>query len=162
AHERQRQALRADDRRQIRRGIRGPRGPWGRRRMQPPGSLDVTGPALASFSFVIFRPTSWRRVEARFLIHDTIHWVSQPPMSLFGRKPPNGTRGPATEYRFMLDLDRARVLGAMIAKSRASEVIEIADLLAGMYISNWDRLSRYWRVEKQEDVEEFLRKICQI
>lgn len=83
-------------------------------------------------------------------------------MNLFGRKPANGSEPRVAEYRLMLDLERARVLGAMIAKSRASDAMEIPDLLAGMYISNWDRLSRYWRAEKQEDVEEFLRKICQI
>ncbi len=50
----------------------------------------------------------------------------------------------------------------MMAKSRSSDSIEITDLLAGMYISNWERLSRYWANSKQEDVEMLLRRICRI
>jgi hypothetical protein len=62
----------------------------------------------------------------------------------------------------MLDLERSRAAAAMIAKSRASGVIEVADMVAGMYLSNWERLSRYWPEESHERIETFLRKICQI
>lgn len=83
-------------------------------------------------------------------------------MSLFSRKPASAAPSAQAEYRLMLDLDRARVLAGMIAQSRAAKVIEIGDLLAGMYISNWERLCRYWRGENHDHVEEFLRGICQI
>ena len=48
----------------------------------------------------------------------------------------------------------------MLAASRASNAIEVADLLAGMYIYEWDRLSQYW--DDQDAVEGFLQKICKI
>ncbi len=84
-------------------------------------------------------------------------------MALFGRK---GTKEEAASgaaaYRFMLDLERAQTVAAMIAKSRASRVIEVADMVAGMYLTNWERLSRYWKEEDHDRVENYLRRICQI
>jgi hypothetical protein len=50
----------------------------------------------------------------------------------------------------------------MLANSRASQVIEVSDLLAGMYICNWERLSVYWQEENREEIESFLRGICRI
>lgn len=50
----------------------------------------------------------------------------------------------------------------MLANSRASQTIEVADLLAGMYICEWERLSQYWEGPYRDRVEEFLRKICRI
>ena len=50
----------------------------------------------------------------------------------------------------------------MLANSRASQVIEVSDLLAGMYICNWERLSVYWPEENREEIESFLRAICRI
>jgi len=50
----------------------------------------------------------------------------------------------------------------MLANSRASQVIEVSDLLAGMYICNWERLSVYWEEEDREEIESFLRGICRI
>jgi hypothetical protein len=50
----------------------------------------------------------------------------------------------------------------MLANSRASQVIEVSDLLAGMYICNWERLSVYWQEENREEIEGFLRGICRI
>lgn len=61
-----------------------------------------------------------------------------------------------------LDLSRADTLAAMLAHSRASQVVEIADLVAGMYLYNWDRLARYWDYQDHEGVETLLRTICQI
>lgn len=61
-----------------------------------------------------------------------------------------------------LDLARAETFASMLANSRASQVIEISDLLAGMYISNWERLSVYWAEENREEIESFLRGICRI
>jgi hypothetical protein len=48
----------------------------------------------------------------------------------------------------------------MLAASRASNVVEVADLLAGMYIYEWERLSKFWKV--QEEIERFLQQICRI
>jgi len=83
-------------------------------------------------------------------------------MRLFGHKGTEEAAPGSTPYRLMLDLERARAVAAMIAKSRASRVIEVADMVAGMYLSNWDRLSRYWPEEEHDRVENFLRRICQI
>jgi len=94
-------------------------------------------------------------------------------MKLFGRKsaatshsrllPANGEgRLRAPSRRLTLDLARAETLASMLATSRASQVIEVSDLLAGMYICNWDRLSVYSEQENREEVENFLRGICRI
>jgi hypothetical protein len=84
-------------------------------------------------------------------------------MTLFGRKRTQENAAPdSAQYRLMLDLERSRAAAAMIAKSRASSVMEVADMVAGMYLSNWERLSRYWPEESHERIETFLRKICQI
>ncbi len=61
-----------------------------------------------------------------------------------------------------LDFARAETFASMLANSRASQVIEVSDLLAGMYISNWERLSVYWAEENREEIESFLRGICRI
>jgi hypothetical protein len=68
----------------------------------------------------------------------------------------------AIAHRLTLDLSRADKFAAMVANSRASHVIEVPDLLAGMYIHNWDRLSRYWMEEEHDRVEEIFRHACQI
>ena len=69
---------------------------------------------------------------------------------------------PSASHRVTLDLYRAEVLASMMAKSRSSDWIEVTDLLAGMYISNWERLSRYWADTKQEEIETLLQRICRI
>jgi hypothetical protein len=69
---------------------------------------------------------------------------------------------PAASHRVTLDLYRAEVLASMMAKSRSSDSVEVTDLLAGMYISNWERLSRYWEESKQEEIEALLQRICRI
>jgi len=63
-------------------------------------------------------------------------------------------------HRLTAGLMRAERLATMIARSRAAKFIEVADLLAGMYIYEWDRLSRFW--ENQEEIEELLQTICSI
>ena len=70
--------------------------------------------------------------------------------------------GGAVTHRFTLDLSRAHGLAVMLASSRASEFIEIPDLLAGMYIYEWDRLSEYWPEENRDDIEGLLRDMCRI
>ncbi len=67
-----------------------------------------------------------------------------------------------SSHRLTLDLSRAMNLATMLASSRASKFIEIPDLLAGLYIYEWDRLSAYWPEENLEHVEALLRDICQI
>jgi|SRR5690242_453592 len=94
-------------------------------------------------------------------------------MKIFGRKAGTDAnrrertakqkRGqPPASHRVTLDLYRAEVLAAMMAKSRSSESVEVTDLLAGMYISNWERLSHYWADSKQEEIETLLQRICRI
>jgi hypothetical protein len=48
----------------------------------------------------------------------------------------------------------------MLAHSRAARAVEVADLLAGMYIYDWERLSKFW--EDQDEIEIFLQQICRI
>jgi hypothetical protein len=68
----------------------------------------------------------------------------------------------AATHLLTLDLSRAKDLAAMLASSRAAKFIEIRDLLAGLYIYEWDRIAAYWPEENRDDVEEMLREICQI
>jgi hypothetical protein len=93
-------------------------------------------------------------------------------MKLFGRKSAassaggsggngNDDRAPVS-HRLTVSMARAENLAAMVAHSRASNVVEVADLLAGLYISEWERLSQYWRPEHRDEVEDFLRRICGI
>ena len=73
-----------------------------------------------------------------------------------------GESAPSQSHRLTLELKRAETLATMLASSRASQAIEVADLLAGMYICNWDRISRYWDESRHDEVEDLLRRICQI
>jgi hypothetical protein len=93
-------------------------------------------------------------------------------MKFFGRKSSDsasssandretiGAQGREVTHRLTRDLARAESLARMLAASRASAVVEVADYLAGMYIYEWDRLSKFW--EDRETVEDFLQRICQI
>jgi hypothetical protein len=63
-------------------------------------------------------------------------------------------------HRLTKDLARSESLAAMLAHSRAASAVEVADLLAGMYIYDWERLSKYWA--EQDSVEEYLQQICRI
>lgn len=86
-------------------------------------------------------------------------------MKLFGRSAAETKRRKADEnisHRLTLDLSKAEILATMMASSRASRVVEVRDLLAGMYIQSWDRLCRYWEDQDQERVEELLAKVCRI
>jgi hypothetical protein len=65
-------------------------------------------------------------------------------------------------HRLTLELQRAEKFAAMLAHSRASQVIEISDYLAGMYICNWEHLAEYWAARDRDQVEALLRTICQI
>jgi hypothetical protein len=94
-------------------------------------------------------------------------------MKLFGRESggaasgdrragANGNGHALPAHRLTLNLTQAENFASMLAKSRASRTVEVADLLAGMYICDWDHLSRYWEDDRQGEIEEFLRRICQI
>ena len=93
-------------------------------------------------------------------------------MKLFGgkdsaRRPGRGdardsSGEPQASHRLTLELKRAETLATMLASSRASQAIEVADLLAGMYICNWDRISHYWDESRHDEVEDVLRRVCQI
>jgi hypothetical protein len=73
--------------------------------------------------------------------------------------PDGGTRARVTQ-RLTQDLARAEGLATMLAKSRAASAIEVADLLAGMFLYDWERLGKYW--DGEEQVEVFLQHICRI
>ncbi len=84
-------------------------------------------------------------------------------MKWFWKKPAQGAGKnplPAASHRFTRDLARAESLAMMLANTRASEVIEVSDLLAGLYIDNWERLSRYW--PDVDAIEAFLQDFCRI
>jgi hypothetical protein len=95
-------------------------------------------------------------------------------MKLFGRKDRKNGRPSATDgtrvtahsggaplaHRITKDLERAETLAAMLAHSRAALVVEVADLLAGMYIYDWERLSQFW--DGNDEIETFLQQICRI
>jgi len=93
-------------------------------------------------------------------------------MKLFGGKEsarPSGrgdaakTGGePPAAHRLTLELKRAETFATMLARSRSGQAIEISDLLAGMYICNWDRIEQYWGESKRDEVEDLLRRVCQI
>jgi hypothetical protein len=71
-----------------------------------------------------------------------------------------GTDGAVISHRVTKDLERSETLASMLAHSRASRTVEVADLLAGMYIYEWENLSKFW--EQQHEVETFLQQICRI
>jgi len=94
-------------------------------------------------------------------------------MELFRRKDGKGSAGPAganraaadgnhraVTHRLTRDLARAESLARMLAASRAAAVLEISDYLAGMYIYEWERFSKFW--ENQEAIEKLLQRLCRI
>ncbi len=76
-----------------------------------------------------------------------------------GLRTPDGGLATAA-HRFTKDLARAEQLATMLAHSRAAGAVEVADLLAGMYIYDWERLSQYW--PERDAIEEYLQQICRI
>jgi len=78
-----------------------------------------------------------------------------------GAEPSRGATPPApVAHRLTKDLARAEGLAEMLAHSRAANAVAVADLLAGMYIYDWERLSKYW--PEQDRIEEYLQQICRI
>ncbi len=118
----------------------------------------------------------WDYVEIRAL--DVCSHGARGPatdMNLFNRKDGDGEKTPkrragdlalvdgegaVPSHRLTMDMARAVSLAAMMAHSRAATVVEVADLLAGMYIYEWDRLAKYW--DDEEKVESYLQQICRI
>ena len=92
-------------------------------------------------------------------------------MKLFGGKgsarPSGGdalsaSNEPQPAHRLTLELQRAETLATMLAHSRSSNLIDVSDYLAGLYICNWDHLSEYWNEQERDDLEILLRDICRI
>jgi len=74
--------------------------------------------------------------------------------------PGDNAAQPASPRRLTRDLTRAVQLAMMLAHSRASEILEVSDLLAGLYMDDWDRISRFW--ESTDDIEQTMRQLCRI
>jgi hypothetical protein len=92
-------------------------------------------------------------------------------MNLFRRKKAARPPSPVATARFAftsdshrltLELKRVETFAAMLANSRRSNVVEVSDYLAGMYLCNWDHLAQYWNEHDQEQVENILREVCKI
>jgi len=84
------------------------------------------------------------------------------PASRNARPGANGNGHELPAHRLTLNLTNAENFANMLAKSRMSRTVEVADLLAGMYICDWERLSTYWEDDRQDEIEEFLQRICQM
>lgn len=67
---------------------------------------------------------------------------------------------PRPERRLTVGLARASQLAIMVARSRAAAQVEVADMLAGMYIYEWERLASFW--PDRDAIEDFLRRICSV
>lgn len=70
--------------------------------------------------------------------------------------------GPLVTHRLTMNLARAEKLSLMLANSRAARAVEVADLLGGMYLYDWDRLSKFWTEGTHDATESLLRRICRI
>lgn len=79
-----------------------------------------------------------------------------------GRRPASGNGHGLPAHRLTLNLTNAENFAHMLAKSRMARAVEVADLLAGMYICDWERLSTYWEHDRHDEVEEFFQRICQM
>ena len=77
-----------------------------------------------------------------------------------GSAAPDGNGGARATHLLTLDLARAEKLAGMLAHSRAAKSVEVADLLAGMYMYEWERLARFW--DHRERVERLLQQMCNI
>lgn len=74
-----------------------------------------------------------------------------------GERSADSTR---VERRLTVGLMHALQLATMVARSRAAAQVETADMLAGMYIYEWERLESFW--SDHDGIEELLRRICSI
>lgn len=70
--------------------------------------------------------------------------------------------GHLVTHRLTIGLSRAEKLAVMLANSRASRTIDVSDYLGGMYLYDWDRLSKFWKEGAHDATESLLRKICRI
>jgi hypothetical protein len=71
-----------------------------------------------------------------------------------------GANSPRIERRLTVGLERSLQLAGMVARSRAARQVQAADMLAGMYIYEWERLSAFW--SGHDAIEALLRRICSI
>jgi hypothetical protein len=88
--------------------------------------------------------------------------TDRPPHAGNQAQPASGASvtGGGPTHRVTRELGRAENLARMLAASRAAAAIEPADYLAGMFLYDWERLSRYW--QDRQAIEAYLQKICQI
>lgn len=75
-------------------------------------------------------------------------------------QPRDATGSPRPERRLTIGLARAAQLATMVARSRAAAQVEVSDMLAGMYIYEWERLASFW--PDRDAIEDFLRRICSV
>jgi hypothetical protein len=84
-------------------------------------------------------------------------------MSFFHKKQPENplgerlslvTNAPAREF------GQAKSFAMMLANERRSRTIEIADVLAGVYIAHFEKLAKYWA--DPEALEAFVEDHCHI
>jgi hypothetical protein len=68
--------------------------------------------------------------------------------------------GAPVTHRLTKELARAESLALMLAMSRAAAVVDVADYLAGIYIYDWERLSKFW--DSQDAIGQYLQGICRI
>jgi hypothetical protein len=78
------------------------------------------------------------------------------------RQPDPQEKGRLVTHRLTVSLVHAEKLATMLASSRAAKSIEIADLLGGMYLYDWDRLSKFWKEGTHDAAETLLRRLCRI
>ncbi|HEX5425673.1 MAG TPA: hypothetical protein VFW94_19140 [Candidatus Acidoferrales bacterium] len=64
------------------------------------------------------------------------------------------------ERRLTVGLARAARFAVMVARSRAAAQVEVADMLAGMYLYEWERLAPFW--PDRDAIETLLRRICSV
>jgi hypothetical protein len=74
-------------------------------------------------------------------------------------KPPSAGAAPVT-HRLTRELARAESLALMLATSRAAAFVDVSDYLAGIYIYDWERLSKFW--EDSDAICDYLQRICRI
>jgi hypothetical protein len=78
----------------------------------------------------------------------------------FHRRTHDGGGRGEISHRVTKELARAESLAHMLAMSRAAAAIEPADYLAGLYIYDWERLSKFWK--DRTAIEAYLQRICRI
>jgi len=91
---------------------------------------------------ILVRESIWYTLVG--VVHDDeTLWPPSHAAPRSGRAGANGNGHPLPAHRLTLNLTNAESFANMLAKSRAARVVEAADMLAGMYTCDWERLSQY-------------------